>query len=120
MVLKFLVSHVCNTGSGLSEAMVEITTKWSGNPMYVLDEDARDTGVGRRGNYEVQDALVDMYRYVDVLEKVVVIQNLCEVVSHLTRHRSPAVEVSADAEASRHGYDLVEKTSELVESGCAR
>ena len=72
---------------------------------HVLNVDGRDTGVSRQSNYEVQDALVDMCQYVDVLEQVIVIQDLCEVVIHLAQHRSPAVEVSADVEASPQGYD---------------
>ena len=57
--------------------------------------------------------------YIDMLKQVIVIQDLCEVESHLAQYRSPAVEVSAEVEASRHVYDLVGKTSELVEvSGC--
>ena len=62
-----------------------------------------------------------MCRYVDVLVQVVVIQDLCEVVIHLAQYISPVFEVSANIAASRHGYDLVVKTSELVEeSGCPR
>lgn len=55
---------------------------------HVLDVDARYTVVGRRSKYKVQDALIDMCWYVDLLEQVVVIQDLCDLMIHLAKHRS--------------------------------
>ena len=55
---------------------------------HVLYVDARNTGVGRKSKYRVQDTLIIMCWYVDVLELVVVILDLCEVVINAVKHRS--------------------------------
>ena len=82
-------------GSGLAEAMVEMTMKWSGNPMsstWTLMTQ------GLAGEVIMRSGLP--HRYMDVLEQDVVIQDLCEVMTNLAQHRSLAIKVSADVEAS--------------------
>ena len=50
---------------------------------HVLNVNVCDMGLVSEVIMRLQDALVDMYLYVDVLEQVVVIQDLCKVVIHL-------------------------------------